>query len=177
MSGRWGQQYPTAPHVCEPKPGPSHLARARHCPLCFRHTLSAALNQLGKGVRRRHARWPWHTRDPRPGPSPQVSARGTVSAEGEPLPQAVVWVRLGTLQTGSYFQHQVVLRGGGSHHLPQHPLALQGDSIYGGQHGRHDLWELEGEQARAREAWGGQTLDSRPGHGRREVSPRPAPTV
>ena len=53
---------------------------------------------------------------------------------------------------GSYLQREVVLWSGGRRHLPQHPLALQGDGVYGGQERGHDLRELQGKEVRAREA-------------------------
>ena len=57
-----------------------------------------------------------------------------------------------SLQVGSYLQREVVLWSGGRRHLPQHPLALQGDGVYGGQERGHDLRDLQGKEVRAREA-------------------------
>ena len=124
---------------------PLLLTGAGRCPLYFARTTSTAPNRLGKGLRRRHARWPRHTWDPRPGPSLSASARGILSADGESLPDSGVAGACAP-QTGSYFQHEVVFRGRGRGHLPQRPLALQRNRVDGGQQGRHDLWELEGEE-------------------------------
>lgn len=81
-----------------------------------------------------------------------VGSRGFQAQTGSPcLGQCRGWGTL-SLQVGSYLQHEVVLRGGGRRHLPQHPLTLQGDGVYGGQERGHDLRELQGKEARAREA-------------------------
>lgn len=97
-----------------------------------------------------------HTQDPELRPDPWGFG---AQSNGEPLPSTVgesgVVVSDPVPQTGSYFQHEVVLPDWGRHrHLPQDPLALQGNGIHGGQEGGHDLWELEAKETRASEAYG-----------------------
>lgn len=72
---------------------------------------------------------------------------GLPSTDGEPLPGTVPWWGTLSLQVGSYLQHAGSAPGVGPRHLPQHPLTLQGDGVYGGQERVTISVELQGKES------------------------------